>query len=86
MSILYMLVLSSPFVCGGQITGGTFMRSTANFGGFLYAEGDGNTSCSGASVIENSGVDGGAIYAVEDVVVDWACHLIDKKALSGPAM
>ena len=35
---------------------------------------------------KHRGVDGGAIYAVEDAVVDWACHLIDNEALSGPAM
>lgn len=49
-------------------------------------EGAGTTSCEGGSVEKHRGVDGGAVYAVEDAVVDWACHLIDNEALSGPAM
>lgn len=69
-----------------QITGGTFTGNEADFGGFLYVEGDGATSCEGASVEENSGVDGGAIYAVDGATVNWSCHLINNEALSGPAM
>lgn len=58
----------------------------ADFGGFLYAEGSGNTICEGASVVRNRGVLGGAIYAIDEAVVDCACHLIGNEALSGPAM
>lgn len=71
---------------GVQITGGTFTDNTADFGGFLYTEGDGLSSCKGASVVNHNAVDGGAIYAVEDAEVDWACHLVKNRALSGPAM
>ena len=69
-----------------QITGGIFTENEADFGGFLYAQGEGKTSCSGSSVERHSGVDGGAIYAVDEVVLDWACHLKDNKAFMGPAM
>ena len=49
-------------------------------------EGDGITSCTGASLVGHEGVDGGAIYAVDDAVIDWACDLVENKALAGPAM
>ena len=52
----------------------------------MYVEGDGNTSCIGTTVEKNSAVDGGAIYAVDDAVLDWACALIGNEAITGPAM
>lgn len=70
----------------GQITGGTFSSNTADFGGFLYKEGKGTASCVGASIQDNKGVDGGAIYADEDATLDWACDLKGNFALAGPAM
>lgn len=69
-----------------QITGGQFSLNEADFGGFLYKEGDGTATCEGATIRLNQGVDGGAIYAVEDAVLDWACDLIGNSALAGPAM
>ena len=52
----------------------------------MYKEGDGNASCEGASILEHEGVDGGAIYAVDDAELDWACDLEGNSALAGPAM
>ena len=77
------------FICVsilGQITGGNFSKNQADFGGFLYKEGEGNASCEGASILNHTGVDGGAIYVVEDAVLDWACDLEENIALAGPAM
>lgn len=83
---LYPSLLSLLILYHLQIIGGTFTSNKAGLGGFLYVEGDGLTSCEGASVGKNSGLDGGAIYAVKATVVDWACHLIANEALLGPAM
>ena len=69
-----------------QITGGNFSKNEADFGGFMYKEGKGNASCEGASILEHNGVDGGAIYAVEDAKLEWACDLGENTALAGPAM
>lgn len=69
-----------------QITGGNFTGNVADFGGFLYKEGAGNTSCTGASVEKHQGVDGGAIYAVDGATLEWECDLVENVALSGPAM
>ena len=80
------LRLISGMCVGFQITGGIFTENEADFGGFLYAQGEGKTSCNGSSVERHSGVDGGAIYAVDGAVLDWACHLKDNKAFMGPAM
>ena len=52
----------------------------------MYKEGEGNASCEGASILNHTGVDGGAIYVVEDAVLDWACDLEENIALAGPAM
>ena len=54
----------------------------------MYVEGDGSTSCIGTGTIveKNSAVDGGAIYAVDDAVLYWACALIGNDAITGPAM
>ena len=79
-------IIFRPHMRGEKITGGIFTGSEADFGGFLYAEGDGITSCKGASIVKHTGVDGGAIYAVEDAVLDWACDLKENEALVGPAM
>lgn len=68
------------------MTGGTYENNSADFGGFLYKEGEGSTSCSGASIEHHEGVDGGAIYAVDGAVLDWECDLIKNSALAGPAM
>ena len=77
-----------PFGCArvSKITGGTFTKNKADFGGFLYVQGSGTSSCTGASVVEHSGIDGGAIYAVDGAVLEWACDLVKNKALVGPAM
>ena len=69
-----------------QITGGNFSSNEADFGGFLHKEGDGTVSCEEASILLNKGVDGGAIHAVQDAVLDWACDLRENSALAGPAM
>ncbi|CAN0330304.1 unnamed protein product [Ascophyllum nodosum] len=69
-----------------EITGGSFTENFADFGGFLYAEGDGITSCTEASVEGHEGVDGGAIYAVDGAVLEWACDLKENEALAGPAI
>lgn len=58
----------------------------ADFGGFLYKEGEGTGTCNGASILASKGVDGGAIYAVHNAVLHWNCHLKDNAALAGPAM
>lgn len=52
----------------------------------MYKDGEGHASCEGASILENTGVDGGAIYVVEDAKLDWACDLEGNTALAGPAM
>lgn len=83
---LYPGLLSLLILYDLQINGGTFTSNKAGFGGCLYVEGDGVTTCEGGSVEKNSGFDGGAIYAVKANVVEWACHLIGNEALSGPAM
>lgn len=71
-----------------QITGGTFTSNEADFGGFLYKEGAGSATCTGAatSVTGHRGVDGGAIYAVKGASLEWGCDLVANKALAGPAM
>ena len=58
----------------------------ADFGGFLHKEGDGKASCEGASILEHEGVNGGAIYAVDDAELDWACDLEGNSAFAGSAM
>lgn len=52
----------------------------------MFKDGDGSTSCSGASVERHTGVDGGAVYIVDDAVIEWECDLVGNSALSGPAM
>ncbi|CAN0356022.1 unnamed protein product, partial [Ectocarpus sp. 12 AP-2014] len=69
-----------------NITQGTFTNNEADFGGFLYKEGPGNASCTGASVVGHRGVDGGAVYAVEGAKLEWGCDLVDNYALAGPAI
>lgn len=69
-----------------QITGGDFVENSADFGGFLFKEGSGNTSCSGASIERNIGVDGGGIYALDGASIDWQCDMESNYALSGCAM
>ncbi|CAN0099803.1 unnamed protein product, partial [Laminaria digitata] len=69
-----------------KITGGNFTNNKADFGGFLYKEGAGETSCTGASIVGHDAVDGGAIYAVDGATVHWACDIRDTSAISGPAM
>lgn len=62
------------------------MNNEAGFGGFLYKIGEGHTSCSGATIDSHTGVDGGAIYAVDEATLDWQCDLGRNTAVSGPAM
>lgn len=71
-----------------QITGGTFDSNKADFGGFLYKEGAGDATCTGAatSITGHRGVDGGAIYAVKGARLEWGCDLVRNEALAGPAM
>lgn len=69
-----------------QISGGVFARNKADYGGFLYKVGVGNTICSNATIEGNVGVDGGAIYAVDGAIVDWECDLVENTALTAPAM
>ncbi|CAM9271368.1 unnamed protein product, partial [Ectocarpus sp. 8 AP-2014] len=69
-----------------NITQGTFTNNEADFGGFLYKEGPGNASCTGASVSGHRGVDGGAVYAVEGAKLEWGCDLVNNSALAGPAI
>ncbi|CAM9772969.1 unnamed protein product, partial [Ectocarpus sp. 12 AP-2014] len=69
-----------------NITQGTFTNNKADFGGFLYKEGPGDASCTGASVEGHRGVDGGAVYAVEGAKLEWGCDLVNNSALAGPAM
>ena len=69
-----------------QITGGIFTRNTADYGGFLYAESKSKTVCAGVFVMGHTAVYGGAIYATEEAVLDWACDLAGNEALLGPAM
>ena len=69
-----------------QITGGNFTRNTADFGGFLYVEGGAKAVCAGASVVGHRAIDGGAVYAAKNVVLDWACDLVENESLVGPAM
>lgn len=69
-----------------QISGGNFTRNEADYGGFLYKEGSGSTVCSNATITEHMGVDGGAVYALANAVVDWECDLVNNTALTGPAM
>lgn len=79
--------LKTKFSCNiVKITGGTFYGNKADYGGFLYTDGEGTTSCKGASVEESNAVDGGGVYAVDGAMVDWECNLLSNSALSGPAM
>lgn len=73
-------------VLSDQITGGTYRNNTADYGGFLYREGEGITSCTNASILQHHGVDGGAIHAVDGAELDWQCDLGNNTALAGPAM
>lgn len=68
-----------------EITGGTFRRNKADFGGFLHTEGSGNATCSGALVQKNRGLDGGALYIVGANLM-LQCDLVENDALVGPAM
>lgn len=91
LSVLASLTLSlslslSLSLCFPQITGGTFVANEADLGGFLFKEGDGKATCTGASILGHKGVDGGAIYAVDGADLYWECDLINNEALSGPAM
>lgn len=52
----------------------------------MYKEGAGDTSCIGASILQNEAVDGGAMYLVNDATVDWTCDIEDNSAISGGAM
>lgn len=72
--------------CVHQITGGNFTGNMADDGGFLYKEGAGKASCSGASVVRSKGVDGGALCAVDGASLEWECNLVANSALSGSAM
>ncbi|CAN0005479.1 unnamed protein product [Ectocarpus fasciculatus] len=69
-----------------NITQGTFTNNVADFGGFLYKEGEGTASCTGASVTGHRGVDGGAVYAGEGAKLEWGCDLVNNYALAGPAI
>lgn len=69
-----------------QIKGGVFAHNKADFGGFLYKKGVGDTSCSGAVIEQHTGVDGGAIYALDDAKLEWECDLLKNTAVAGPAM
>lgn len=69
-----------------QITGGTFSENEADFGGFLYKEGEGTASCTGALIERSEALDGGALYLADSVELDWGCDLIDNKALVASAM
>ncbi|CAM9101274.1 unnamed protein product, partial [Laminaria digitata] len=69
-----------------QITGGNFTNNKADFGGFLYKGGAGETSCTGASILGHEAVDGGAIYAVDDATVHWECDIRDTSAITGPGI
>lgn len=69
-----------------QITGGEFTSNNADFGGFLYKDGSGNASCVGVTIEGHEALDGGAIYVVDDVELEWECDLVRNKALVGPAM
>ena len=74
------------FFASHQITGGNFSNNKADFGGFLYREGTGNTSCEGASILQHDAVDGGAIYAIDDATVNWACDIRENSVISASAM
>ncbi|CBJ33129.1 asn/thr-rich large protein family protein [Ectocarpus siliculosus] len=69
-----------------EITGGNFISNKADFGGFLYKAGEGNATCSGATVLQHEGIDGGAIYAIDGANLEWACHIRENSALIGPAI
>lgn len=69
-----------------QVTGGTFVKNEASFGGFLHKNGKGNCSCSGSTIEGHIALDGGAVYAFDDAVLDWQCNLVGNFALSGPAL
>lgn len=66
--------------------GGNFIYNKADFGGFLYKKGAGQTRCSGTSIEMHSALDGGAIYALHNATLDWECDLLRNTALAGPAM
>lgn len=69
-----------------QITGGYFQRNAADSGGFLFKEGSGNASCSGALISENVAADGGALYAIDDATLEWQCDLRTNYAVTGSSM
>lgn len=69
-----------------QVNNGSYMHNEADFGGFIHKEGQGNATCSGAYVANNTGLNGGAIYAFGGANLDWQCELVNNSAVSGAAM
>lgn len=69
-----------------QVKGGDFAANEAESGGFLYKEGSGNASCVGGTIQGHSAFEGGAIYVVGRVELEWNCDLITNRAVLGPAM
>eukprot|EP00904_Undaria_pinnatifida_P010820 jgi/Undpi1/6869/HiC_scaffold_21.g09345.m1 len=69
-----------------EITGGTFRNNTADYGGFLYAKGGSKASCKEVSILNNTAVEGGAIYVLDDTTLDWACDIGNNSAIAGPAI
>lgn len=69
-----------------KVTGGNFIGNAADFGGFVYKKGIGLTTCTGASIVNHYGVDGGAIYVVDGAQVEWECDVGMSHALTGSAM
>lgn len=84
-SVQLMLMDHSGRSCFVQVSGGAYEGNEAIFGGFISTSGSGNTTCSGASIKKNRGLNGGAIYAV-DATLDWVCGLAENEAITGSAM
>lgn len=69
-----------------QVTGGVYESNRADFGGFLYKDGDGDAACVGVSVFNHTALNGGAVYILDGATLDWQCDLAMNDALTGPGM
>ena len=60
--------------------------NTAAYGGFLYKKGRGHVLCMGASIRQQTALEGGAIYAVDGANITWTCDMANNSATLGTAM
>lgn len=66
--------------------GGDFRDNKASYGGFLFKREESTVLCSEAIIERHEAIEGGAIYAMDESILDWRCDLVENTAVSGPAM